>query len=143
MYNILVVECYDYLADTFRAALSNNENYNVVVVESGYTALEAVDLKRFHLIIIENDLPYLSGVKTARNLRKKLTYDISPFIVVTPSLSRETVEDYFGSGVADFLTVPLRVPTIQNVVKNVLDTWKSDADNIKSFDKMQKKMLTR
>lgn len=141
MYNILVVECYDYLADTFRNALSNNEDYNVVIVESGYTALEAVDLKRFHLIIIENDLPYLSGVKTARNLRRKLSYDVSPFVVVTPSLNRETVEDYFSSGIADFLTVPLRIATIQNVVKKVLTTWKSAADNIKSFDKMQKKLL--
>ena len=133
MYNILLAECYPQLAESFRSALADRSRYNLVVVDSGYTALEAVDLKRFDLIIIENDLPYLSGLKTARNLRKKLT-----FVIVVPSLERETVEDYFGCGVADFLTIPLRALKIQSVVERILTTWKSDKDNLRNYDHMLK-----
>lgn len=143
MYNILLVESYDYLAENFRAALSNRELYNLVVVESGYTALEAVDLKHFDLIIIENDLPYLSGVKTARNLRKKLSYESTPFIAVVPSTNREMVEDYFGSGVADFLTIPLHTLAIQKTVENVLTKWKGPVNNLKNYEQMMKKMLVK
>ena len=138
MYNILLAECYPQLAESFRSALADRSRYNLVVVDSGYTALEAVDLKRFDLIIIENDLPYLSGLKTARNLRKKLTFDISPFVIVVPSLEREAVEDYFGCGVADFLTIPLRALKIQSVVERILTTWKSDKDNLRNYDHMLK-----
>ena len=56
MINILAVENDQQTASMIYSALSQREKYHLAVVESGYTALEAIIQKKFGVIIIDRDL---------------------------------------------------------------------------------------
>ena len=143
MYNILAVECYMNVSDIINQALSDATQYNVVIVDSGYTALEAIKLKRFDMAFIENDLPYLSGLKTARALRRYIGFERTPFVILVPELDEALISEYAGSGVADFIEIPLKSSRIKTSAEAILKNWKTPNDNIKNYIDFQRKRYNR
>lgn len=139
MYNILVAECYADIADDIREALADKDRFNVVVTDSGYTASEAVKLKRFDLVFIEHELPYLSGLKTARAIRRSVTFDRTPFIIILPELDERVITEYAGTGVAEFLEPPTKPIRVRAITETVLKNWKDPNDNIRNYIDFQKR----
>ena len=134
MINILAVEKNQKTASLIYSALSDRSRYHLAIVESGYTALEAITQKNFDLIIIDRDLTFLSGIKTAINLRKKLTFDISPFIITcNNTLTEEEAENFIRTGVFDFWEPPFSVQRIKLTADSIAQSWSSPKDNLKSY----------
>ncbi|MCM1298569.1 MAG: response regulator, partial [[Eubacterium] siraeum] len=106
MINILAVENNRKISTQIYAALSDKSRYHLAVVESGYTALEAIGQKRFHLIIIGRDLAYMSGLKTAQKIRSILGDETPPFVICAAQFSREEIEDFLPTGIFDVLESP-------------------------------------
>ena len=132
MINILAVENDSMNASQIYSALSDRRRYHLAICESGYTALEAVGQKTFDLIIIARDLPYLSGLKTARTIRKRIGMDVSPFIITAPSFEREEINEFIPTGVFDFWEQPLRTPRIK-LAADSAPKWQGTADNLQNF----------
>lgn len=133
MINILAVENNQQKSSVIYSALSDKSRYHLAIVDSGYTAIEAVGLKKFDLIIIERDLSFLSGLKTARSLRKRLSDDISPFVIIGEKLEQQEAEEFISTGVFDFWEPPLSIQRIRLTAESVAGGWKSPKDNIKNY----------
>lgn len=133
MINILAVENNQRTASRIYSALSDRSRYHLAIVESGYTALEAISLKKFDLIIIDRDLSFLSGYKTALSLRKRLGDDKSPFVIVGYNFTRDEVEDFIPTGVFDFWQPTVSVQRMRLTVDTVAEGWRSDNDNLKNY----------
>lgn len=133
MINILAVENDRKKSSVIYSALSDKSRYHLAIVDSGYTAIEAVGLKKFDLIIIERDLSFLSGLKTARSLRKRLSDNISPFVIVGDEFEEQEVEEFISTGVFDFWQSPLSIQRIRLTVESVANGWRSSMDNLKNY----------
>ncbi len=132
MINILAVENNRKAASQIYAALSDKSRYHLAVVESGYTALEAIGQKNFHLIIIDRDLAYMNGLKTAQKIRSILGNETTPFVISAPKLTREEIEYFLPTGVFDFWEAPLSISRIR-LTADMAEKWRSRNDNILSY----------
>lgn len=134
MINILAVENNSQTASRIYSALSDRSRYHLAVVESGYTALEAIGLKNFDLIIIDRDLTFLSGYKTAVGLRKRLGIKMSPFVIVGSNLTKEEIEEFIPTGVFDFWHPAVSAQRIRLTADTVAEGWRSEKDNLKNYE---------
>lgn len=133
MINILAVENDQKKASVIYSALSDRSRYHLAIVDSGYTAIEAIGQKKFDLIIIERDLSFMNGLKTARSLRKRLPGFLPPFVVISGELEEEEAEAFISTGVFDFWTSPLSIQRIRLTIESVAAEWRSANDNIKNY----------
>lgn len=133
MINILAVENDQKKASVIYSALSDRSRYHLAIVDSGYTAIEAIGQKKFDLIIIERDLSFMNGLKTARSLRKRLPGFLPPFVVIGGELEEEEAEAFISTGVFDFWTSPLSIQRIRLTIESVAAEWRSPNDNIKNY----------
>lgn len=133
MINILAVEHDRQIASVIYRALSDKSLYHLAVVESGYTAMEAIEQKRFDLIIIDRDLSYMNGFKTAAKIRARLGFEVSPFVITAPEFRREDIEELLPSGVFDFWEMPVSPQRIRLTADMVGRYWRSERDNLGSY----------
>ena len=91
---VLVVDDDTSILDTVSAILSG-EGYDVVSAASGQEALEAVALKRPHLILLDMRMPIMDGWAVARALREQ-GVDV-PIIVMTAAESAKRWADEVGA----------------------------------------------
>lgn len=133
MINILAVEQDQHFASVIYYALSDKSSYHLAVVESGYTALEAIGQKRFDLIIISKNLTYMSGYKTAAKIREIIGFGVSPFVMTASEFSREDVEQLLPMGVFDFWEMPVSPQRIRLAADMVGKYWRSERDNLNSY----------
>lgn len=133
MINILAAENDRQTASLIYSTLSDKEKYHLAVVESGYTALEAIAQKRFDIIIIDRDLSYMNGAKTAQKIRERLGAELSPFVITAPEFSRDDVEEFIPFGVFDFWEMPVSIQRIRLTVDTVAKGWKGQRDNLLNY----------
>lgn len=104
MAKVLVVEDDKQLAGVMRDFLSFQNHYVVDVINDGLDAKEALANDSCDLVILDWDLPGMSGVELAKWVRQaKLT---TPILMLT---GKNTIDEKgvgFASGVDDYLTKP-------------------------------------
>lgn len=133
MINVLAVIKNQKLESQMYAALSDGSRYHLAVVDSGFTALEAIGQKRFHLIVIARDLTYMNGMKTAEKIRNIMgVEEPPPFAIAAPRFTREEIEDFLTVGVFDFWESPLSLQRIRLTV-DMAAKWRSRNDNLLSY----------
>lgn len=133
MINILAVENEQQTASLIYSALSQREKYHLAIVESGYTALEAIELKQFDVIIIDRDLSYMNGAKTARKIRARVGRENAPFVITAPFFTKDDVEEFLPFGVFDFWERPVSIQRIRLTVDMIAKGWKGPRDNLVSY----------
>ncbi len=69
MYNVLVVDDEKEIRDAIEIYL-RGENLNVIKAEDGLEALEILESKQVHLIILDVMMPKLDGIKTCMRIRE-------------------------------------------------------------------------
>ncbi len=100
---ILVVEDEPKVADFIKQGLEEN-NYEVDVAFDGRTGQDKALRNKYDLIVLDVNLPYISGFEVCKNLREK---EIKSAIIMLTALG--TTDDKimgFDSGVDDYLVKP-------------------------------------
>jgi len=84
----------------------------VAAVESAEEALVFARRETFDLLVLDWNLPQMSGIDLCRIIRQDPTLSTLPVLFLTAnSLSQEMV-DAFASGADDFVTKPFRAPEL-------------------------------
>jgi DNA-binding response OmpR family regulator len=114
---VLHVEDSKIVADTVRDALEM-EGFSVVTCVSGAVALRVLEGKEhFDLLLLDNDLPHVSGVELIRRVRQLPHRRRTPVIM----LSAGDVEtDAWKAGVSAFLRKPHDIGNLALMVKRLL-----------------------
>ncbi|MEZ3549418.1 MAG: PglZ domain-containing protein [Muribaculaceae bacterium] len=94
------------------------KGYEVATVSNGRDALDALDRERFHLILLDENMPGLSGLETlsAINLRHP---DV-PVIMITKSEEENLMNQAIGNQIADYLIKPVNPNQILLSIKKNL-----------------------
>ncbi|ALA60130.1 sigma-54-dependent transcriptional regulator [Nitrospira moscoviensis] len=104
------------LEDRLRAS-----GYRTVVARDGQQALEQVELESPHLVLLDLDLPKLSGLDVLNRLGQMRQAEHLPVIVMTAYGSVDAAVAAMKEGAYDFLTKPLDKDHLCIVIRKALE----------------------
>ena len=82
------------------------------LVENGVEALKAIETKRYHLILMDIQMPEMDGLEATRRIRKK--YGRQQIIIaLTANAMEGDRELYLQEGMDDYLSKPIRYEALQ------------------------------
>jgi PAS domain S-box-containing protein len=95
-------------------------NYNVEVVSNGREALERVGESIPALIIIEHQLPEISGYELASQILKSESGNKPSIIILSRKLDRNTIEEYSKLGIEYIFQKPVNLSSFKIAVEKSL-----------------------
>lgn len=84
----------------------------VIAVESGEEALDRIALEACDLLVLDWNLPRMTGLDLCRALRKDPSYEALPVLFLTANASSQDMVEAFASGGDDYVVKPFRAPEL-------------------------------
>jgi len=96
------------MQDMIAATLATKGGYRVDFADTGAQGLTMLTegLRKFDCLLIDVNLPDMTGIEFTEKARALRGYDETPMIVVTKSDDEATIVDAFCAGATDFLAKP-------------------------------------
>ena len=93
-----------------------NKGYNVVTVNNGRDALDMTETEHFDLIILDENMPGLTGLETLSRIKQIKPH--IPVIMITKSEEENIMDQAVGNKIADYLIKPVNPNQILLSIKN-------------------------
>ena len=122
MANILVVDDDAVIRDLLKDILSM-QGHASVMAESGQEALEKIRKTQFDLVILDRNMPLMSGIQVLNNLRSNPATARLKVIMCTAAELVSEVDEAFEAGAIDYLLKPLDMTKL--IAKVALHTQKA------------------
>jgi len=103
-------------------------NYSVVTIYDGQEALERIYEESFQLLILDVNVPSLTGFNLLRTLKEN-KIDI-PTIFITSLHTARDVEDGFNAGADDYIKKPFQLSELKVRLSNIKRLRNIDASGI-------------
>lgn len=94
------------------------KGYEVVTVSNGVDALEALDREPFSIVLLDENMPGLSGLETLNRIN--LSHPEVPVIMITKSEEENLMNQAIGNSIADYLIKPVNPNQILLALKKNL-----------------------
>jgi DNA-binding response OmpR family regulator len=104
-----------------------NESYEVQQVFSGEHALENFQNRHFDLVILDLNLPDMSGFQVCKAIRKENLN--TPILILTAYDELEDKMEGFNAGADDYLTKPFFMKEVSARIKSLLKRIKKQEPN--------------
>ncbi|KFX03480.1 aerobic respiration control sensor protein ArcB [Pectobacterium betavasculorum] len=119
--HVLLVEDIELNVVVARSVLEKLGN-SVEVAMTGQEALDMFDPDEFDLVLLDIQLPDMTGLDVARQLRSRYgNRSLPPLVALTANVLKDKRE-YLDAGMDDVLSKPLSVPALTAVIKQYWDT---------------------
>lgn len=128
MNNILIIEDDGLLNEGISFALER-EGYSISSAYNGEQALKLLD-NNIDLVIIDINLPDISGINLCEYIRKDITV---PIIFLTARDTEEDIVKGFKVGGDDYITKPFSLPILKERIKAVLKRGTDKNNNIYEY----------
>ena len=92
-----------------------NKGYEVITVSNGSDALEQCRQQTFDLILLDEQMPGLSGLETLQKIKD--IQPATPIVMVTKSEEENIMDQAIGSKIADYLIKPVNPSQILLTLK--------------------------
>ena len=89
----------------------------VDLINNGQDALEMYKLNRYDIIIVDHLMPGMDGIDTLKAFKRFKKVKTPPVIVMTANVVTELKDTYFKVGFSDYLTKPVDVNELNNLMK--------------------------
>jgi len=119
MYDVLVAEDHPF-NQVLISEILDSIGCRVTMAEDGQQALNEVENNAFDLIIMDNQMPVMSGLEAIRLIRARSDWKTRiPILALTANAMRGAEKDYEAQGVEQFMTKPLDVNRVIEAVKQL------------------------
>ncbi len=98
------------------------KGYSVEIATNGHDAVDFVQSQHFDLVLLDENMPGLSGIETLNKIR--LLNSTLPVVMITKNEEEHIMETAIGSKIADYLIKPVNPNQILLSIKKNLDTKK-------------------
>ncbi len=95
-----------------------SKGYDPVTVNNGRDAIELVESRRFDLIILDENMPGLTGLETLQQIKQIAPH--IPVIMITKNEEENIMDQAVGSKIADYLIKPVNPNQILLSIKKNL-----------------------
>ena len=96
------------------------QGYNVVKVSSGMSCLEHLKYEKPDLILLDVEMPVMSGIQTLEVIRANEQYANLPVMFLTASADMDTVAEASRLGVIAYVKKPFMTQDLVERVKKIL-----------------------
>jgi diguanylate cyclase (GGDEF)-like protein/PAS domain S-box-containing protein len=104
--SILVVDDNEMNRDVLSRRLQR-QGYHVSLAEHGRAALALLETARVNLVLLDIEMPGLSGIQVLRAIREKHSAAELPVIMVTARQESQDIVEALGAGANDYVTKPI------------------------------------
>jgi len=95
------------------------KGYEVTTCQSGTEAIEEVNEQNFDVVLLDENMPGLTGLETLSEIKAKQS--TLPVVMITKSEEEYIMEEAIGSKIADYLIKPVNPNQILLSLKKILD----------------------
>lgn len=94
----------------------------VVLVENGEQAIQALQESEFHLVFMDIEMPVMNGIETTNYIRNEFSYPLNsiPIIALTAHNPDIFFDDYSDVGFDELITKPYSVEKIREKINSML-----------------------
>nr|WP_113865351.1 aerobic respiration two-component sensor histidine kinase ArcB [Brenneria salicis]NMN93119.1 two-component system aerobic respiration control sensor histidine kinase ArcB [Brenneria salicis ATCC 15712 = DSM 30166]RBP65199.1 PAS/PAC sensor hybrid histidine kinase [Brenneria salicis ATCC 15712 = DSM 30166]RLM31699.1 aerobic respiration two-component sensor histidine kinase ArcB [Brenneria salicis ATCC 15712 = DSM 30166] len=125
--HVLLVEDIELNVVVARSVLEKLGN-SVEVAMTGQEALDMFDPDEFDLVLLDIQLPDMTGLDVARQIRQRYANrSLPPLVALTANVLKDKKE-YLDAGMDDVLSKPLSVPALTAVIKQYWDHQATTVD---------------
>ena len=96
------------------------QGHQVVTANNGYEALDSLNDQNVDLMIVDLAMPEMDGLTVLRQLRSSHRYQSLPIVMLTASGREQDRTQAIKAGVDAFLTKPINVWQLVNIVDDLL-----------------------
>ncbi len=96
-----------------------DKGYDITPVSSGSDAIDEVHAGHFDLVLLDENMPGLTGLETLKEI-KTFRSDL-PVVMITKSEEEFLMDDAIGSQISDYLIKPVNPKQILLSLKKILD----------------------
>lgn len=126
---VLLVEDDPAMRDLVKSMLEA-DGLEVDTVESGEAAQEKTATEAFDLMVLDWNLPGMSGIELCRKLRRDERLSLMPILFLTGHASSRDVVEAFSSGADDFVSKPFRAPELNARILGLLRRARVSEPNV-------------
>ncbi len=94
------------------------KGYEVFPINNGYDALEEIQNQCFDLVLLDENMPGLSGLETLQKIKK--IQSSLPIVMVTKNETEDIMEEAIGAHITDYLIKPVNPNQILLTLKKLL-----------------------
>jgi len=120
-HNILIVDDNTKNIQLAANVLKSTQLYNIFFSTSGEQAIEQLQLRKYSLILLDINMPGLSGYETASIIKKDTTFKNIPIIFLSANANQENIRKGFEHGGEDYITKPFDELELLHRVKTHVD----------------------
>jgi DNA-binding response OmpR family regulator len=81
------------------------KNYDVLTATDGTEALEILEQEMVDIVLLDENMPGLSGIETLQKIKAK--YHNLSVVMITKSEEENIMEDAIGGNITDYLIKPV------------------------------------
>ena len=122
-YSLLITDDDDALRDSLRM-IFEPKGFNTYLAGSGHEAVRVIEGKRIHIVIVDMQMPDLTGLETIALIRSKLRKAI-PYILMSGDPSQELRQKALEAEAYSFLPKPLDVFGMRKLVDEIIRRYYS------------------
>jgi len=117
---ILVVDDEPDIVSTIKMRLEYNK-FKVETASNGSLALEKLETMIPDLILLDGNMPVMTGFQMLEQLRQDSRFKNIPVIMLTAVCEPNTISLAGSLGVADYVTKPFEYPQLLEKISNILE----------------------
>ncbi|HCO9285182.1 TPA: aerobic respiration two-component sensor histidine kinase ArcB [Escherichia coli] len=138
--NVLLVEDIELNVIVARSVLEKLGN-SVDVAMTGKAALEMFKPGEYDLVLLDIQLPDMTGLDISRALTKRYPReDLPPLVALTANVLKDK-QEYFNAGMDDVLSKPLSVPALTAMIKKFWDTQDDEESTVTTEENSKSEAL--
>ncbi|HAI4334001.1 TPA: aerobic respiration two-component sensor histidine kinase ArcB [Escherichia coli] len=138
--NVLLVEDIELNVIVARSVLEKLGN-SVDVAMTGKAALEMFKPGEYDLVLLDIQLPDMTGLDISRELTKRYPReDLPPLVALTANVLKDK-QEYFNAGMDDVLSKPLSVPALTAMIKKFWDTQDDEESTVTTEENSKSEAL--
>jgi len=135
--HVLLVEDIELNVIVARSVLEKMGN-SVDVAMTGQEALDMFKLGEYDLVLLDIQLPDMTGLDISRKLTSQFQKEeLPPLVALTANVLKDKGE-YLAAGMDDVLSKPLSVPALTAMIKKFWDTRTNQEERIVSLEQHSK-----
>jgi len=119
---ILIVDDEENILTMFQRSL--RKEYEVLGATSPTEATELLESQKVDAIVVDFELPEISGKEFIKIIRKNRKFDYVPILVLTAHETHMAVTSSFQSGADDFLAKPATVAEVREKLNQLIRSQK-------------------
>ncbi|HAL9639652.1 TPA: aerobic respiration two-component sensor histidine kinase ArcB [Escherichia coli] len=138
--NVLLVEDIELNVIVARSVLEKLGN-SVDVAMTGKEALEMFKPGEYDLVLLDIQLPDMTGLDISRELTKRYPReDLPPLVALTANVLKDK-QEYLNAGMDDVLSKPLSVPALTAMIKKFWDTQDDEESTVTTEENSKSEAL--